>query len=72
MPQAVDPETQPISKPKDRGLRIKRPLRFTDNFIKSLPNTGQRYDVREASKSGLTIRVGPTGSKVWQLLSTPE
>ena len=47
--------------------RTKRPVRFVDAFIKGLPTTGKRYDVREASKSGLTIRVGASGSKVWQL-----
>jgi integrase len=46
---------------------MKRPVRFTDAFIRTLPKTGKRYDVREASKSGLTIRVGAGGSKVWQL-----
>jgi len=65
MSHAVNPATQPI--PQPRGRKVKRPVRFTDAFLKALPTTGQRYDVREGSKSGLTIRVGPDGSKAWTL-----
>jgi len=73
MSRPVTSQTQPIPQPipqptaQPKAARVKRPVRFTDAFIKALPTTGKRYDVREASKSGLTVRVGASGSKVWQL-----
>ena len=46
---------------------MKRPTRFTNNFVKSLKATGEQYDVREAKGhlGTLAIRVGANGLKSW-------
>ena len=44
-------------------------VRFTDAYIRNLKPADARYDVYDASLAGFGLRVSPTGTKSWIVLS---
>ena len=44
-------------------------VRFTDAYIRNLKPSDARYDVYDANLAGFGLRVSPTGTKSWIVLS---